>query len=126
MTTDKEELPVDIPNYVAHFATGSRVICNPPPTDTDLDIMILVDKGALDYVHDDLINYYDYELGGSYVEESQWRSYKKDHFNLLFTDDPDYFEKFRQATTKAKELNLLKKEERIKLFTEYLCLSTQT
>jgi len=116
---ETSELPVEVPNLIDWFLTGSRVICDPPPTDTDQDIMVLVERGALGYVHSDM-EANDWELGGSYIETDKWRSYKSGIYNILVTDDPEYFEAFRRATDKAKELNLLKKEDRIKLFTEIL------
>jgi hypothetical protein len=112
-------LSVDIPNYVDSFETGSRYICNPAPMDTDLDMMVLVTEGALNYVEDDLI-IAGFKLGGSEDFESNWCSFKKDDLNILVTDDQEYYVKFREATEEAKRLNLLNKKDRIKLIKKYL------
>ena len=50
------------------------------------------------------------------TQEGLFRSWKKERINLLLTCSPDYFENFCKATSLAKRLNLLKKEDRVSLF----------
>jgi hypothetical protein len=48
------------------FATGSRVICNPAPTDTDQDYVVLVKLGLFWEVIESLADN-GYDVGGSQV-----------------------------------------------------------
>lgn len=107
---------------IAH--TGSREICNPAPTDTDDDWLVLIapeDKEHFiewfRWTHDEAATM-DWELGGSIIEgrESEFTSLKKGEFNIIMTTDPTYFKYFEAATSVAKKLNLLNKEDRIALF----------
>jgi hypothetical protein len=108
--------------------TGSRYICDPAPTDTDEDYVVLV----LPEDFDDLIlkiSDNGYDLGGSDVfaaEEislNEWdgfQSWKKGDINLIITTSKEFFDKFVEATEIAKELNLLQKEDRITVFQKIL------
>jgi hypothetical protein len=100
---------------------GSRVICNPPPTDTDADYLCLV---ALGGAWDAEMALYSagYERGGSedpltwqLGPEREFTSYRKGEINLIVTDSPEYFRRFLTATVVATRLNLLKKDDRIAL-----------
>lgn len=102
--------------------TGSRVICNPPPRDTDDDYVILTHNKE-EFL--DRLRGYAWELGGSLTDESNFFSVKKQRrgfiggdtlINLIVTDDPDYYNNWVLATALAKKLNLLKKEDRIAVF----------
>jgi len=46
----------------------------------------------------------------------RFSSYVKKEVNLIVTEDPKFFDKFMAATSVAKRLNLLSKEDRIALF----------
>lgn len=110
--------------------TGSRVICNPAPTDTDIDYIVLVDNcycaaGIIDHmVH----NGYTHNIGESdsyqnmlsFDEEDGFMSFKKGEVNYIITPSKDFFDKFCAATVSAKEKNLLDKQDRIKHFRKYL------
>ncbi len=113
--------------YLRVCHTGSRVICDPAPQDTDDDYILLCtddnSKQLINKLFDD-----HYALGGS-VEQvlnvqgiirnpSAFQSYKHPatKVNLLVTSDPNFFWSFVRATALAKKLNLLKKEDRITLF----------
>lgn len=110
------------------YATGSRVICNPAPTDTDEDFIVLVDgEYFFDLIQELCAN--KYELGGSDVTPSEdfapdmwegFQSYKKGEVNLIVTCSEEFFGKFVLATIIAKNKNLLVKEGRIALFQKIL------
>lgn len=50
--------------YISALHTGSRVICTPPPEDTDDDYMLLVDKDLLGKLENHLLEL-GFKLGGS-------------------------------------------------------------
>lgn len=111
------------PRILARAHTGSREICNPPPMDTDDDWLVLIAPEDKDhfldwYVHGvgGMIDLW--EVGGSEPlgGESEFKSLKKGEFNIIMTTDPSYFKYFEAATTVAKKLNLLDKQDRIMLF----------
>lgn len=122
--------------YTEILHTGSRVICDPPPKDTDDDYLMLTWEGALDALVEKLTKTDKYVLGGSMYYNSNeaitiqdwsngfeginynkvFRSYKKGDVNIIVTLDPHYFKLFTRATGLAKKLNLLKKEDKVALF----------
>lgn len=93
-------------------AVGSRVTCNPAPTDTDEDILILTEDVAL-FLGDAL------EAGfsncGFYVD-CDFISLRKGEINLIVTEESSFYNKFILATHVCKALNLLDKEQRITVF----------
>jgi hypothetical protein len=100
---------------------GSRVTCNPAPTDTDEDWLVLTeDAGGFRLAVLDA----GYEIGGSSVLDSihpldaadRFSSYMFCDVNLIVTQDPVFFGKFISATNMAKRFNLLEKHDRITLF----------
>lgn len=98
--------------------TGSRVICNPAPTDTDDDWIILVGEGGEKFVKSELEKD-GFELGGSFDQDESggdFYSYKKGDLNIILTTDEDFIQNSRRATLLCRELNLLKKEDRITVF----------
>lgn len=115
---------VDIGECQAAALVGSRVTCDPPPTDTDQDILVLVDAFAFNAKRREL-SAAGWELGGSQVnigdmedpaEMGSFVSYRLGELNLILTSDGVYYEKFLAATSVAKRLNLLNKEDRIAVF----------
>lgn len=120
------------PRILAIAHTGSREICNPAPTDTDDDWLVLIAPEN----KDDFLNFFTegneldddfilhpygpggWEVGGSNPpgQVSEFTSLKKGEFNIIMTTDPTYFKYFEAATTVAKKLNLLDKQDRIMLF----------
>lgn len=108
----------DSPEVKKVLHTGSRVICSPPPEDTDDDWMLLVH----DFAHMDnhlLMNNWvpsldPFEYDG--MEEGLFRSFRKGEVNILITDDEEYFESFKLATQVARDLNLMNKVDRKMLF----------
>ena len=101
------------------YAVGSRVTCDPPPTDTDQDYLVYdrffnqVNKlSSLGFVRDGDEAYDRLERG-----PSQFKSFRKGNINVIVTNNKEFFDKFILATRVAKKLNLTNKEDRITLFT---------
>jgi hypothetical protein len=101
-------------------ATGSRVICNPPPLNTDEDWVVLV-LSTKDYERQ-MIRY-GFKVDGSKVEDAfhekridGFRSLKKGDLNIIITKSRDFYSRFVAATRVAKRLNLTKKSDRVALF----------
>ncbi len=100
---------------------GSRVTCNPPPTDTDEDFLVFTrDKAATIAALRSIGFEYsaDPEKNARYVrlnETSDWRftSLYFGDLNYIVTDSSFFFERFLTATHVCKMLNLLNKEDRI-------------
>lgn len=96
------------------FSTGSRIICRPPPMDTDLDVVVLVDSSAavvdleaLGYVVDSSCPGY---------EDATTVPMRKGHVNLIVMWDKETFVRWRLATDVARELNLLDRNDRLACF----------
>ncbi len=109
---------INIPfNFLDYWPSGSRYICNPPPTDTDNDTVILAENiaAACDALVKD-----GWEYGGSYVIGDYWFSYKKTVDgvveNFIVTQDSSQFAKWKKATELCKTLNLLNKNDRVAVF----------
>lgn len=109
---------------IACVPVGSRVTCNPPPTDTDQDILCLVaedeEEGFFSWIeqHDWVFE------GDAKYDLTNFTSYRKDteqgEVNLIVTAKPQWFDAFLDATRECKEKNLLKKSERIEVFEKYI------
>lgn len=95
--------------------TGSRYICNPPVMDTDNDTVILVNGY---YNWEEMLSNEGWEDCGIDYDsiDGDFRAYRKGEENYIVTEDEDFFFSYVKATEGAKALNLLNKEDRIKLF----------
>jgi hypothetical protein len=97
---------------------GSRVTCDPPPTDTDDDWLILGSPSGFRGLQRHLESCA-FSRGGSDIDHqpaSGFLSYKYGEVNVILTDDRNFFEKFMAASSVAKRFNLLDKSDRIALF----------
>ena len=103
---------------IAYQGTGSYFICNPPVTDTDKDVLLLV-KDSEDYKHSLLEDCWT-GCTGYEDKEPHFFAARKGEINLIVTDELQWYLRFAAATELAKKLNLLKKEERISLFEQVL------
>lgn len=108
-----------IPGTFSTLATGSRVICNPPPTDTDQDFVVLVRD--MQEAETYLMGVADAVVEGSRPEDprnntSPFLSIRILDLNFIITSDQQFFNQFQLATAVAKRLNLLDKADRIVLF----------
>lgn len=93
---------------------GSGATCDPPPTDTDYDYLVLGDVRVIEtlvangFTQDGQPERYD--------DMPDFGSWRKDNVNIICTFDSSFHSKFLLATKLAKKYNLLKKEDRIELF----------
>lgn len=101
-------------------AVGSRVTCDPAPTDTDEDWLMLVSRFPRDAAFEDLRAagftqdgnpefYTGNDAGG-------FRSWRRGDVNVVTTQDEQFYDLFMTATHLAKRFNLLLKADRIALF----------
>lgn len=116
---DRETLVKALGKIALDFQmTGSRYICDPAPTGTDEDYAVL--GGA--YTEQKLIG-----MGFTcstdpkeYVDLEEFTAWRLGEFNIIFTGDPVFYDKFVVATMEARKLNLLDKSDRVALFQEVL------
>ena len=105
--------------------TGSRIICSPAPEGSDEDTLVLV-EGDLETAEALRIMEglgFSYEGNRHYTskgEKKPFQSWRNGKSNWVLTNSPEYFERFKLATTLAKRLNLLDKQDRIAVFTAIL------
>jgi hypothetical protein len=120
MATDK------IPLIVRHTMSeiqpvGSRVTCDPAPTNTDEDFLVSIAPWKIRDTANQLSED-GWKLDGSEASDDTGRikdkflSYKKDDINLILTCDKTFFDRFMAATSCAKRFNLLEKADRVALF----------
>lgn len=134
----------DVRDLFSHIAAadvvpcGSRHVCDPPVTTTDEDYLI--------YIPGSYIGVDSFLRAHGYVNESEmvslapadpnvaaprgsgavkangtpgteFSSWRDDTVNLIVTQDRGFFNKFKLATQVTKKLNVLHKEDRIRLYT---------
>lgn len=115
-------LPAYLKELCLHVdLVGSRVTCNPPPTGTDQDVLCLIDDNQLDKLLQNLeqdgFQFDGSEHYANSLEEGVgFQSYRNGEINLVMTTEFDFYQRFMAATSIAKHLNLLKKDDRIALF----------
>lgn len=127
---DEEMIKEEIANIldgkcIKYELVGSRVTCDPAPTDTDQDVLVLTNDqlwaeqlgiglAASGFEKDgsDCGNQVDYLAG----TKMSFQSFKLDDLNLIVTFDPEFYRRFQAATGVAKQFNLLSKDDRITLF----------
>jgi len=118
---------------VAVVPVGSRVTCNPPPEDTDQDLLCFVsDDGEAEYVEKWLEKrgwtYCTHEDGKAYDKmDAEFSAYRKAVFgmpfkswNAIVTCDEKFFDNFLKATKECKKANVMTKEGRIEVFSKYI------
>lgn len=116
----------DVPfmNYVVQYRlVGSRVTCNPPPLDTDQDVLCMVHHDNRDLMLRKMTAE-GFTLEGSWPANMQcttpnnsvFESMRKGSMNYIITSDDDFYKRFNAATELAKKLNIMTKAGRIELF----------
>ncbi len=114
---------IDLGNDAVVVKVGSRVTCNPPPTDTDEDYLVyvkdlstavngLTSMGFERASTPEQIEKYMGMGSGVFEFTSLWFG----DLNYIVTDDWLFFERFLTATHVCKTLNLMRKEDRILVF----------
>ena len=108
-------------DFISSWPTGSRYICNPAPTDTDNDTVVLVED--LEKAKTALVSFgwtVSGEGYGSVKNDDGWFSAKKEIDgvleNLIVMHEQDKFAKWINATELSKKLNLVNKQDRITVF----------
>ena len=97
---------------------GSRRTCNPPPTDTDDDYLVLCrDAGATVKSLKEL-GFEPPENIQEYIalHDCSFTSLRFGELNFIVTDDVGWFDKFLTASYFAKKYNVTNKVDRIELF----------
>jgi hypothetical protein len=96
---------------------GSRVTCDPPPTDTDEDWLVHsynVQKAI------DLLSQNGFTLDNPNLhyapDTGAFNSWRKGNVNVILTKDYDFNRRFLAASAMAKRFNLLEKPDRVALF----------
>lgn len=99
---------------------GSRVTCNPAPTDTDEDYLVeVVGCDISDVVQ--TLSEFGFIWEGNHSEHyrdaaSTFMSWRKAEVNFIVTDEPGFAKNHRAATALCTRLNLMSKPDRIALF----------
>lgn len=111
---------------VSAFMVGSRVTCDPPPRDTDCDILVFAarsaerdgEKSSYKLVEDYLLTngYKPHPRSKEYSGLGGFTSYRNGIYNVILTGDTVLGIRFNSATRLAKKLNLLEKQQRVGLF----------
>jgi len=113
----KKELPMNpfLDKVVKMEYVGSRVTCNPPPTDTDEDVLLLTDD--LTMLIADCIEV-GFTRDGTHTASypTGFVSLRNGTMNFIVTDDEEFYKKFMLATHVCKFLNLQGKLDRICVF----------
>lgn len=113
------DIPQLSPLYFSEYVikshpTGSSYICEPPVLNTDFDTIILAEAG---YIGALLSEGWTPCSGAEYSDSgANFYAYRKGTQNYIVTTDTKFYKKFVYATKIAKSMNLLNKEDRVKLF----------
>lgn len=96
--------------------SGSRVITDPPPMDTDVDVVVGHTPGM-----EELLLELGFEFEGSNeYETDKFNSFRFGTINLIVCHDSQFKDEFLKITRLAKKLNLKNKVDRISLFKAFL------
>lgn len=116
----KFDVPYELKDVVQDaFAGGSRIICEPAPMDTDLDIVVLIDspKAVVELVGMGYLYHHESQVAyvGQKDPDDAFVSLRKGEVNLIVVWSRTGFERWRLYTEAATRLNLLNKSDRVKL-----------
>ncbi len=112
--TEEEAVQYLLKTGLKFFRTGSREICSQAPTDTDVDFVVFDGKLKLKskLLKDGFKNT---GKENDRYKNANFFSYRKGETNIILTKRVEVFTSWHIATMAAKQLNLLKKHERIAL-----------
>lgn len=109
--------------FTKYKFVGSRVTCNPPPLDTDQDVLVLVRIGHLAVMELKILEDGFVKEGSLPAEadtqagkDNVFHSYRKGDMNYIVTTDEAFYQRFSTATELARKYNLMEKSDRIQLF----------
>lgn len=98
---------------------GSRVTCNPAPTDTDRDILVLCVEGEMGELVERIM-----QAGGSVCGDADYGDtmipLRLGEDNFLVTEDEEYYHHFRAVTAAVRFLNIMDKPTRHAIFSALL------
>lgn len=94
-----------------YLKTGSRIICDPPVMDTDIDIVVL-DTGG---VYFDKYGFENTNMSDEY-DETDFDTYRQGEVNLIVVHTVEEFRAWKTAAESAKAMNLTNKDDRIAHF----------
>jgi len=118
----KTEFPDSLEDFAnACVYVGSRITCNPPPTNTDQDILVWVDGNKGYDILDSWLDRNDWEYEGDEKYQmshfSSWRKTIQDvEYNAIVTTSETWFNRFLEATLLCKKENAMSKKRRIEIF----------
>lgn len=113
--TELADIGIETREVKDAFYGGSRVICTPPPEDTDCDIVILV--SSITRFENDLSIGWDSPSSSDYDGDGDtFKTYRNGEYNLMVFDDPTEFGAVMGATALARHLNIKDKAKRYALF----------
>lgn len=95
--------------------TGSYFMCDPPVITTDIDFMVLTTNINAARILLCRAGWVSSNSSEDYPEENM-HPMRRGRFNALIVDSQEYFDKWRLATEVSRDLNLLNKEDRVKVF----------
>ena len=95
---------------------GSRVTCDPAPTDTDEDYLVCGNDSIGEYLKSIGFKAEGHPKFYTGNNNGNFQSYRRDEINIIVTPDADFYDLFKSATELAKRFNLLEKSDRIALF----------
>lgn len=97
---------------------GSRRTCDPAPTDTDDDYLILCEKASDTVKSLKAWGFEPPEDIEEYIQlhQCEFTSLRLGDLNFIVTDNHQWFEKFLTASHFAKKYNVLNKKDRIEMF----------
>jgi hypothetical protein len=97
---------------------GSRRTCNPPPTDTDDDYLVLCRDSKETVRSLKELGFEQPKDMAEYIalHDCSFTSLRLGELNFIVTDNVDWFDKFLTASYFAKKYNLINKKDRIELF----------
>ena len=122
-----KDFPVDdnlVQKYIiAATPVGSRVTCSIFSSRADIDWLVLVEGGGFEILLSNRLK----RLGwltktNEYTSSSPtnfgviFKSFRLGEHNLIITESPSFHKKFLLASSVAKKLDLLVKEDRVALF----------
>ena len=104
----------------AAVLVGSRITCDPPPTDTDQDILVYVPDISQWMELWDVLEDLGWEWEGANYCALPFDSWRKGEYNLILTRYEEWFNNFMTATAQCKKDNILDKAARVAVFDSIL------
>lgn len=102
---------------------GSRVTCDPAPTDTDEDWLVVLPPGDRGRVSEAVAvlseGGFEWEGDSEHYQDSAssgFMSWRNGRVNLIVTASADFVGKYRVATSVCKRLNLMSRPDRVLVF----------